>query len=166
MVFIASICLVSFQILVKAQQAVGGSYGDVAAGLYGRWARYLIQFFLCLSQMGFVASYLIFISDNIHLAAQTLSSCTSPIDAKYYIWMVLVIIIPITWVRKIAKLSYLAMFADVFILFGLICVVYFTATQIDTQGVGPNIKLINPTDFALMIGNIETRIHYVMYAKK
>lgn len=161
MVFIASICLVSFQILVKAQQHVGGSYGDVAAALYGQWVRYMIQFFLCLSQMGFVASYLIFISENINLAAQTLSSCTSPIESKYYIWMVLVIIIPITWVRKIAKLSYLAMFADVFILFGLISVVYFTASQIDTHGVGPNIKLINPSDFALMIGNLNIYVGYV-----
>ncbi|KAL0142593.1 transmembrane amino acid transporter protein-domain-containing protein [Mucor lusitanicus] len=153
MVFIASICLVAFQILVKAQQAVGGSYGDVAKALYGNWLRYLIQFFLCLSQMGFVASYLIFISENIGLAADTLSNCASALEPKYYIWIVLVAIIPITWVRKIAKLSYLAIIADTFILFGLICVVYYTSSEIKHNGgAGPGIKLINPSDFALMIG--------------
>jgi amino acid permease len=89
MVFIATICLVAFQILVKAQQTVGGSYGDVAQALYGKWLRYLIQFFLCLSQMGFVASYLIFISENIDLAVGTLSNCNAPFENKYYIWIVL-----------------------------------------------------------------------------
>ncbi|KAI8646348.1 transmembrane amino acid transporter protein-domain-containing protein [Parasitella parasitica] len=152
MVFIASICLVAFQILVKAQQAIGGSYGDVARALYGNWLRYIIQFFLCLSQMGFVASYLIFISENIGLVAGTLSNCSSGLEPKYYIWIVLVAIIPITWVRKIAKLSYLAIIADTFILFGLICVVYYTSSEIAQKGPGPNIKMINASDFALMIG--------------
>lgn len=152
MVFIAAICLVAFQILVKAQQSVGGSYGDVAQALYGKWLRWLIQFFLCLSQMGFVASYLIFISENIGLAVDTLSNCSSPIESKYYIWMVLIIIIPICWVRKIAKLSWLAVVADIFILFGLVSVLYFCSDQIATKGPGPNIQMINPNDFALMIG--------------
>lgn len=152
MVFIASICLVAFQILVKSQQAIGGSYGDVAKALYGNWLRYIIQFFLCLSQMGFVASYLIFISENIGLVANTLSNCSSPLEAKYYIWIVLVAIIPITWVRKIAKLSYLAIIADTFILFGLVCVVYYTSSEIAQKGPGPNIHMINSSDFALMIG--------------
>lgn len=152
MVFIASLCLIAFQILVKSQQAIGGSYGDVARALYGNWLRYIIQFFLCLSQMGFVASYLIFISENIGLVADTLSNCSSPFEAKYYIWIVLIAIIPITWVRKIAKLSYLAIIADTFILFGLVCVVYYTSSEIAQKGPGPNIRMINSSDFALMIG--------------
>lgn len=89
MIFVASVCLIAFQILVKTQQTVGGSYGDVAQALYGTWLRYLIQFFLCISQMGFVASYLIFISENIGIAADTLSNCSSSLESKYYIWMVL-----------------------------------------------------------------------------
>lgn len=152
MVFIAALCLASFQILIKAQRKVGGSYGDMGRELYGDWLRYIILFFLCLSQMGFVASYLIFISQNIGLAADTLSSCTSPIESKYYIWMVLFIVIPITWVRKIARLSWAAIVADIFILFGLICVLYFSANQIAQNGPGPGIQSINPTDFGLMIG--------------
>lgn len=88
MVFVAAICLGAFQILVKAQQSVGGSYGDVAVALYGKWLSYIIQFFLCLSQMGFVASYLIFISENIGLAVDTLSNCNAPFASHFYIWIV------------------------------------------------------------------------------
>ncbi|KAG0165022.1 neutral amino acid transporter [Apophysomyces sp. BC1034] len=152
MVFIACVCLVAFQLLVSTQQQIGGSYGDVAEALYGRWLRYLIMFFLCISQMGFVASYMIFISENIGLVVETLTHCNAPFESKYFIWMVVAVIIPITWVRKIARLSYAAIVADVFILFGLISVLYFCSDQISNHGVGPNIRMINGSDFALMIG--------------
>ncbi|KAI9312428.1 transmembrane amino acid transporter protein-domain-containing protein [Dichotomocladium elegans] len=152
MVFIAAICLVAFQILIIAQRQVGGSYGDLGRSLYGPWLEYLILFFLCISQMGFVASYLIFISQNIGLAVGHIANCGSPIESKYFIWMVLSIIIPLTWVRKIARLSWCAIIADVFILFGLLSILYFSTSQIMQSGPGPDIQLINTKDFALMIG--------------
>ncbi|KAI8979096.1 transmembrane amino acid transporter protein-domain-containing protein [Mycotypha africana] len=153
MIVIASICSLSFHILIKAQQSVGGSYGEVARTLYGNWLYHLIDFFLCISQMVFVASYLIFISENIGLAVQTLNHCVTPFDARHYIWVVLIVVIPITWIRKIAKLSYLAIIADIFILFGLACVVYFSSTAIVSQrGPGPNLKFVDSSSFGLMIG--------------
>ncbi|KAI8064990.1 transmembrane amino acid transporter protein-domain-containing protein [Thamnidium elegans] len=152
MVLLASLCLVAFQILVKAQQSVGGSYGDVAQHLYGPWLKHLIHLFLCISQMGFVASYLIFISENIGIVVNTLNDCNAPFAPKYYIWIVLIVIIPLCWVRKIARLSWVAIIADVFIAFGLICILYFTSAQIAQHGVGKNIILVNQENFGLMIG--------------
>ncbi|KAI9482920.1 MAG: transmembrane amino acid transporter protein-domain-containing protein [Benjaminiella poitrasii] len=152
MIVLALICVAAFQILVKAQQKVGGSYGDVAQHLYGAWLRHLIHFFLCISQMGFVASYLIFISENIGIVVDSLNNCNAPFEAKYYIWIVLIAIIPITWVRKIARLSYLAIVADIFIAFGLICILYFCSNQIAHNGIGKNIDMVNQSSFGLMIG--------------
>lgn len=153
MVILALICLVAFQLLVVAQRSVGGSYGDVARKLYGSWCRYIVLFFLAISQMGFVASYLIFISQNIGLVAQKLSDCNAPFDSKYWIWIACLIIIPFCWVRKIARLSYNAIIADIFILFGLICVLYYSADKIHWNGgAGPNIVAVNTQDFGLMIG--------------
>ncbi|ORZ16349.1 transmembrane amino acid transporter protein-domain-containing protein [Absidia repens] len=152
MVLIASICLFSFQRLVKAQRQVGGSYGQVAQCLLNRWARYMIQFFLCISQMGFVASYMIFISENVGLVVSTLTNCNSPFESKYFIWIFLIIIVPLCWVRRIGRLGYCAIVADVFILFGLICVLYYSSDQIHQHGMGPNIKMVNGDTFALMIG--------------
>lgn len=152
MVVLASVCLVAFQILVKAQQKIGGSYGDVAQHLYGAWLRHVIHVFLCISQMGFVASYLIFISENIGIVVNTLNNCNAPFAPKYFIWIVLIAIIPICWVRKIARLSWVAIIADVFIAFGLICILYFTSSQIAQHGVGKNIILVNQESFGLMIG--------------
>ncbi|KAI7903914.1 transmembrane amino acid transporter protein-domain-containing protein [Cokeromyces recurvatus] len=152
MLVLALICVAAFQILVKAQQQIGGSYGDVAQHLYGAWLRHLIHFFLCISQMGFVASYLIFISENIGIVVDSLNNCNAPFEAKYYIWIVLIAIIPITWVRKIARLSYFAIVADIFIAFGLICILYFCSNQIAHHGIGNNIILVNQNSFGLMIG--------------
>lgn len=132
MVILASLCLVAFQILVKAQQKIGGSYGDVAEHLYG--------------------PYLIFISENIGIVVNTLNNCNAPFEPKYYIWIVLAVIIPLCWVRKIARLSWVAIIADVFIAFGLICILYFTSDQIAHHGVGKNIIMVNSEHFGLMIG--------------
>ncbi|KAI8352870.1 transmembrane amino acid transporter protein-domain-containing protein [Choanephora cucurbitarum] len=152
MVLLASICCVAFQILVKAQQAIGGSYGDVAEHLYGPYLKHLIQFFLCISQVGFVCSYMIFISENIGIVVNTVNNCNSPFAPKYYIWIILAVIIPLCWVRKIAKLSPTAIIGDVFIAFGLICVLYFCSSQINDHGVGPNLVMVNQNTFGLMIG--------------
>ncbi|KAI8644026.1 transmembrane amino acid transporter protein-domain-containing protein [Parasitella parasitica] len=152
MAVIAFLCLIAFQLLVQAQQKVGGDYGAVAESLYGPYLRHLIQFFLCVSQMGFVASYMIFISENIGIVVDTINNCVAPFDSKYYIWIILVAIIPFCWVRKIAKLSYLAIVADIFIAFGLICVLYFCSSQIATHGPGKHIIMVNRSDFGLMLG--------------
>ncbi|KAI9282188.1 transmembrane amino acid transporter protein-domain-containing protein [Sporodiniella umbellata] len=152
MVILGSLCLVAFQLLVVAQRQVGGSYGDVAKHLYGTPVKVLIEFFLCISQIGFVSSYFIFISQNIGLVVNALNNCNAPFDPKYYIWIILALIIPVCWVRKIARLSWIAIVADTFIAFGLICVLYFTSDQIAHHGVGNNIIMVNSNDFAFMIG--------------
>ncbi|KAI9300861.1 transmembrane amino acid transporter protein-domain-containing protein [Cunninghamella echinulata] len=152
MVVVAAICLFSFQRLVDAQLSVGGTYGHVAETLLNKWVKYCIQFFLCLSQMGFVAAYFIFISENIGLVINALSDCHSPFASKYFIWIILIIVIPLCWVRKIGRLGYFAILADVFIMFGLICVLYYTGSQIHQHGPGQNINMVNSDTFALTIG--------------
>ncbi|KAG1622530.1 hypothetical protein G6F46_000768 [Rhizopus delemar] len=152
MVIIAAICLVAFQRLVNTQLSIGGSYGDVGGILYGQWIRFIVLFFIVISQIGFVCSYFIFVSGNLVNAVDVLSNCTSNIAEKYYIWFPLVILIPCALVRHIARLSFAIILADILILFGLICVIYFTADQLKNVGIGPNIAAVNPQNFALMIG--------------
>lgn len=152
MVVIAVLCLIAFQLLIKAQREIGGDYGQMAEALYGPYLRHLISFFLCVSQMGFVASYMVFISENIGIVVDSVNNCNAPFDAKYYIWIILFAIIPLCWIRRIANLSYVAIIADIFIAFNLICILYFCSDQIHVNGVGNNIHMVNKTDFGLMIG--------------
>ncbi|KAI9312596.1 transmembrane amino acid transporter protein-domain-containing protein [Dichotomocladium elegans] len=152
MVIIGSICLLAFQLLVSVHSKIGGSYGDMAGVLYGRWCRYVVLFFLVISQMGFAASYVMFVSENLQLVTDALSGCNAPFESKYWIWIAIAIIIPITWIRRISRLSWCAIIGDIFIAFGLICVLYYTGSQIHSAGAGPNIILVNQNDFGLMIG--------------
>jgi amino acid permease len=71
---------------------------------------------------------------------------------QYYVWFPLIILIPLSFVRHIARLSFTAIIADVFILFGLVCVIYFTADSLHNSGVGPNVAAVNQVNFGLMIG--------------
>jgi hypothetical protein len=156
MIFIALICLFAFLRLVDTQLEVGGSYGDIGGRLWpnttGRILRITVLFFICISQMGFVASYTIFISQNLYNVVNVLSNCSSTVAGEYYIWMPLVIIIPLAFIRRIAKLSFAAIVADILILFGIVCVIYFTSARLHTEGIAPGVTLINPSSFALMIG--------------
>ncbi|CAO3632446.1 unnamed protein product [Cunninghamella blakesleeana] len=152
MIIIASLCLYSFLKLVKTQQIIGGTYGDVANRLYGKYICYLVLFFIVLSQLGFVCSYFIFISGNLVNIFQVLSHCQlTMIPQKDYIWFPLLIVLPLVMIRHMAKLSFTVIIADVFILFGLVCVLYFTIVQLIDYGVGPNIQMVNSDQFGLMI---------------
>jgi amino acid permease len=152
MILVAGICFVAFLNLVKTQHVIGGSYGDMGGVLYGKALRYIVLFFIAISQIGFVCSYFIFVSGNLVNVVDVLSNCASNIEQQYYVWFPLIILIPFSMVRHIAKLSFTAIAADVLILFGLICVLYFTASTLSANGVGPNVAAVNPENFGLMIG--------------
>ncbi|KAL1926478.1 hypothetical protein VTP01DRAFT_5807 [Rhizomucor pusillus] len=151
MIAVAAICIFAFLRLFRTQQILGGSYGDVGGKCYGSYVRYAVLFFIVMSQLGFACSYLAFISGNIGSVASVLSRCTVHIDQKYYIWIPLAIVIPLALIRHIARLSFTAVIADVFILFGLLSVVYFTSKQLHDHGIGPGIQAFNPFSFGMMI---------------
>ncbi|CAO3591132.1 unnamed protein product [Absidia cylindrospora] len=71
---------------------------------------------------------------------------------KYYIWFPLIILIPLSLIRHIARLSFCAILADILILFGLIVIIYFTSEQLHNVGVGPNVIAVNSMNFGMMIG--------------
>lgn len=91
MVVIAAICLFAFLRLVNTQHIIGGSYGDMGGVLYGQFLRFIVLFFIVISQIGFVCSYFIFVSGNLLNVVDVLSNCTAGIEQKNYIWMPLVI---------------------------------------------------------------------------
>ncbi|KAI8074042.1 transmembrane amino acid transporter protein-domain-containing protein [Gongronella butleri] len=152
MVLVAGVCLFSFLRLVKAHQRIGGDYGDLGGELYGRSIKYAVYFFIVISQLGFVCSYFIFVAGNLVNVVQGLSQCRVQLPMSVWIWVPLAVLIPMVLVRHIAKLSLTAIVADVFILFGLISVLYFTGVQLKQAGAGPNIQAVNVDGFALMIG--------------
>ncbi|KAF9322168.1 neutral amino acid transporter [Podila horticola] len=150
---VAIVCFFAFLLLVKVRLVIGENFQDMGGVLYGRWMRLAVLLSVALSQIGFVCAYLIFVSQNLDAVVQTFTKCTfHGIAQKYYILIPLVVLIPLVLIRRMSILSVPSMFANLFIIFGIIYLWYFSINSLAHHGAGPNITLFNKDDFALLIG--------------
>ncbi|KAJ6561909.1 transmembrane amino acid transporter protein-domain-containing protein [Mycena capillaripes] len=150
-VFIALISLYSFLLLVYTKFVVSGSFGDIGGALYGPWMRYLILGSIVVSQIGFVAAYIIFVSQNLQALVMGITHCLKLIDIKYFIMIQLIVFLPLVLIRDLAKLSSTALVADAFILVGLVYIFSSEISIVAQRGIA-DIQLFNPKDFSLFIG--------------
>jgi proton-coupled amino acid transporter len=118
LLFVGAISLWAFLLLVKTRLVVPGSFGDIGGTLYGPWLRTTILSSIALSQIGFVAAYVIFIASNMQDFIKAVTASSKIIDIKYLIVGQLVVFLPLSFIRSIAKLSGTALIADAFILIG------------------------------------------------
>ncbi|KAG0240774.1 neutral amino acid transporter [Mortierella sp. GBA43] len=129
------------------------SFQDIGLILFGKYMRLAVLVSVALSQVGFCCAYLIFISQNIDAVVQTFTRCTfHGIKEKYYILICLVVLIPLVLIRRMSILSLPSMVANLFIIFGIVYLWYFSIHSLADNGTGPNIALFNRDDFALFIG--------------
>ncbi|KAH7342119.1 transmembrane amino acid transporter protein-domain-containing protein [Rhizoctonia solani] len=152
LVIIALVSLWSFLLLVQAKFAVSGSFGDIGGALYGKWMRQLILASIVISQLGFVSAYLIFVAENLQAFILAVSKCQHLVSTTTLIFVQLVIFIPLSLVRNLAKLSTTALVADGFILVGLVYLFSMEAKVISDRGGVADIKWFNEKDFPLLIG--------------
>ncbi|GAA6014180.1 hypothetical protein JCM11491_004130 [Sporobolomyces phaffii] len=149
--FIAMISLYSFLLLVKTRLVVHGSFGDIGGMLYGKYMRWAILFSIVLSQIGFVAAYTIFVSQNLQAFFMAVSNCRTFISIPYLILAQLVVFLPLAMIRNIQKLSGTALVADAFILFGLVYIFSNEVGVLIDHGVA-KVEMFNSKDFPLLIG--------------
>ena len=141
-----------FILLVNTRLKVDGSFGDIGGVLYGKHMRTLILASIVLSQMGFVAAYIVFTSENLHAFVLAVTHCRYWFDIKYFILIQLGIFLPISLYRDIAKLGGLALIADLFILLGLLYLYYYDIfTLVSNHGFADTAPF-NPRDWTLFIG--------------
>ncbi|KAF7312624.1 Aa-trans domain-containing protein [Mycena indigotica] len=150
-VFIAFISLYSFLLLVYTKFVVSGSFGDIGGTLYGPWMRYLILGSIIVSQIGFVAAYIIFVSQNLQALVMGITHCLKLIPIQYFILAQLVVFLPLVLFRDLAKLSSTALVADAFILVGLVYIFGSEISIISQRGIA-DVKMFNPKDFSLFVG--------------
>ncbi|KZS92496.1 hypothetical protein SISNIDRAFT_412510 [Sistotremastrum niveocremeum HHB9708] len=148
---IALISLYSFLLLVKVKWVTGGSFGDIGGILYGNWMRQCILFSIVLSQLGFVTAYTIFVAENFQAFVLAVSNCKTYLPIYIFIACQMVIFLPLSFIRNLAKLSTTALVADAFILVGLIYIFGSEVKHIADNGIG-DVKMFNPKDFSLLIG--------------
>lgn len=141
-----------FILLVNTRLRVEASFGEIGGILYGRWLRGLILFSIVISQIGFVAAYTVFTSENLQAFVLAVSKCKTFIDIKFMVLMQLIVFLPLSLVRDISKLGFTALVADAFILLGLIYLYYYDTSTIVEYGGVADITLFNPSTWTLFIG--------------
>lgn len=151
LLFVAALSYYCFVLLVTTRLKVDGSFGDIGGILYGKWMRTVILFSIVLSQIGFVAAYIVFTSENLQAFILAVSDCKTDIPIKYLILMQMSIFLPFSLLRDISKLAFTALVADALILLGLTYLYYYNILTIATQGIA-DIVAFNKNDWTLFIG--------------
>jgi solute carrier family 36 (proton-coupled amino acid transporter) len=151
LLFVAALSYHCFVLLVNTRLKINGSFGDLGGILYGKWMRNVILGSIVLSQIGFVAAYIVFTSENLRAFILAVSHCKTLIDIKWLILMQMVIFLPFSLLRDIEKLGFTALIADAFILIGLTYLLYYDILTLHTQGLADIINF-NQKDWSLFIG--------------
>lgn len=146
-----------YVVLVYSKIAVRvSSFTEIGRILYGSWFQQLILFSILLSQIGFVATYIIFTAENLRAFIVNVTSySTSDIDIVWLIALQTCILTPLSFIRDITKLSLLALLANVFIMIGLVTIICFTGGELILNGLEPGSGVyyfFNKSEFSLFIG--------------
>ncbi|RFU34624.1 hypothetical protein B7463_g1703, partial [Scytalidium lignicola] len=152
LLFVAALSYYCFVLLINTRLRVDGSFGDIGGILYGRWMRNLILSSIVISQIGFVAAYIVFTSENLQAFILAVSDCKTYIEIKWLILMQMTIFLPFSLLRDISKLGVTALIADAFILAGLAYLYYYDILTIYLQHGVADIVNFNPKDWTLFIG--------------
>ena len=152
LLFVASLSYYCFVLLVKSRLAVEGSFGDIGGILYGRWFRNVILGSIVISQIGFVAAYIVFTSANLQAFFLAVTDCGQPIPIPLLILCQMIFFLPFSLLRDISKLGFTALVADAFILVGLLYLYYYDIYTIANQGGIADIINFNRNDWTLFIG--------------
>ncbi len=108
---------------------------------------------IVVSQLGFVSAYTIFIAGNFQAFILAITNCRYFIPMKYLIVVQSIVLLPLSLVRNLAKLSTTALIADAFILVGLIYIGSSEVAVIAERGIA-DVALFNPKDFPLLVGYV------------
>ncbi|RKP32303.1 hypothetical protein METBISCDRAFT_12309 [Metschnikowia bicuspidata] len=142
---------VCFIVLIRSKEALGrGSFGELGLVTHGRPLKYSIMVSIIISQIGFVATYILFTAENMHSFFREV--CGIYIAKPLPVAIQCALLIPLVLIRKITKLSLTSFVSSVFILLGLVIIFYFAGVQLYTHGVGPKIEQFNAASWPMLIG--------------
>ncbi|KAK0635209.1 transmembrane amino acid transporter protein-domain-containing protein [Bombardia bombarda] len=151
LLFVAALSYYCFVLLVTTRLKVEGSFGDIGGILYGKWMRQLILTSIVVSQIGFVAAYIVFTSENLQAFILAVTDCKTQIPITWLIIMQMVVFLPFSLLRDIGKLAFTALVADFFIVIGLAYLFYYDILTLNTSGLA-DIIMFNKKDWTLFIG--------------
>lgn len=152
LLIVAPVTYLCFILLTRTHEKIGGSFGDMGGQLYGNYMRVVILASVALSQVGFVAAYIVFTAENLQAFVAAVSKCRTWIDIKFLILLELIVFLPLSLIRDISKLGFTALISDAFILLGLLYLGYYDVGTIIANRGFADIVNFNPRDWTLFIG--------------
>ncbi|KAI1433819.1 transmembrane amino acid transporter [Xylaria sp. CBS 124048] len=153
MVVVSAVTMLAFHLLLACKARYGGGYGDIGDAIAGPRMRQLILSSVTLSQLGFVCSGIVFVAENITTFLEAVSNGHSPISPTKLILIQVLVLIPLSYIRNIAKLGPVALLSDIFILIGVSYIYYYDISYIAAEGINPTVVLFNPSRYTLMVGS-------------
>ncbi|KAI0487188.1 transmembrane amino acid transporter [Xylaria cf. heliscus] len=153
MVVVSAVTMLAFHLLLACKSRHGGGYGEIGEAIAGPRMRNLILASITLSQLGFVCSGIVFVAENLTSFFEAVSHGDSPISPAKLILIQVLVLVPLSYIRNIAKLGPVALLADVFILIGVSYIYYYDIAHIASEGINPTVVLFNPNKYTLMIGS-------------
>jgi proton-coupled amino acid transporter len=152
MLSLSVITMIAFHLLLQCKMHHGGGYGEIGNAIAGPKMRALILFSIALSQLGFVCAGMVFVAENLLTFFNAVTNHHSPFTTTGLIILQLLVLVPLAWIRNIAKLGIVALLADACILVGVSYIYHFTTTALAADGVDASVVLFNPRDYTLTIG--------------
>ncbi|CAJ2508904.1 Uu.00g139300.m01.CDS01 [Anthostomella pinea] len=152
MLVVSCVTMLAFHLLLACKTKHGGGYGEIGQAIAGDRMRGLILFSITLSQIGFVCAGIVFVAENLTSFLEAVVHGESPLSATALILIQLVVLIPLSFIRNIAKLGPAALLADVFILIGVGYIYYYDIAHLASEGLNPTVVLFNPDKYTLTIG--------------
>eukprot|EP00985_Skeletonema_marinoi_P004788 scaffold2079_cov142-Skeletonema_marinoi.AAC.7 len=116
------------------QRQIALSYPELAYRAWGIKGQRLVQVGITLMQSGVCLTYLIFVPQNLRTSALLLLN----VDISTTVWLLLMVIvqIPLSWIRDIRRLTVTNLLANVLILFGLLSCLGLAMRQMGESSAG------------------------------
>ncbi|KAF3060092.1 Vacuolar amino acid transporter 3 [Daldinia childiae] len=152
MLAVSTVTMLAFHLLLACKAKYGGGYGEIGHAVAGKFMRGLILFSITMSQLGFVCAGIVFVAENMTSFLKAVLHGDSPLSPTSLILIQLVLLIPLAFIRNIAKLGPVALLADACILLGVTYIYYYDIAHLASDGIHESVVLFNPAKYTLTIG--------------
>ncbi|XP_046996837.1 proton-coupled amino acid transporter-like protein CG1139 isoform X2 [Schistocerca americana] len=95
--------------------------GPLRLRKYARFARWLVDVFLCITQLGFCCVYFVFVANSIK---QVVDEYATPLDVHIHMALAFVPILLSCWIRSLKFLVPVSLLANVFMAVGVVATLY------------------------------------------
>ncbi|KAI1645289.1 transmembrane amino acid transporter protein-domain-containing protein [Daldinia loculata] len=152
MLAVSTVTMLAFHLLLACKAKYDGGYGEIGHAVAGKFMRGLILFSITMSQLGFVCAGMVFVAENMSSFLKAVLHGDSPLSPTSLILIQLILLIPLAFIRNIAKLGPVALLADACILLGVTYIYYYDIAHLASNGIHESVVLFNPAKYTLTIG--------------